>query len=103
MGNSELQCSFCGRTNTKIIDQKEYSGIFGQKERIVGRKKVIDNSIGFYRCVDCGRFLCSGCIDKRFTAATAAKLPFAIASLGIIKARKTKFCLKCGSKKIRNV
>ena len=55
-----------------------------------------------WKCPDCGTVLCNKCTEKKFTASSIVKAPFTIATLGIIKTKK-RFCLKCGSKRIKKI
>lgn len=97
------------------MGRKEYYGLacnFGgfqcyEEKRLFGgeQKRVM------YRCVDCGTSLCEKCIDneKHFTAVgSTLKADAAVATCGLSLIftglrKEEKKCLKCGSKKVREV
>lgn len=66
MPNVKIQCSFCGNTNTKFDSQYASSGFLGLGSTKVGEREVIDpNARDFYRCTECGRFICSKCMTEQ--------------------------------------
>lgn len=91
MPNVKVQCSFCGKTNTKWEDIYTSSGFLGLGSTKVGKEEKIDSNAGdFYRCVGCGRIYCSEhreslCFKK---------------DTGWISTKKWYECPKCGSKQI---
>jgi hypothetical protein len=50
-----------------------------------------------YRCVNCGTYLCQGCVDKKYNFASLIRLPFSVATLGAVDVKKRQ-CLKCKGK-----
>ena len=65
IGKPKLQCSFCGRTNTKLERQYVSTGFLGMRDEYVGTREVIDNDApAFYRCTGCGEFFCYNCLRK---------------------------------------
>ena len=65
IGLPKLQCSFCGRTNTKLENKYVSVGLLGLREEYAGTHEVIDkNAPQFYRCTMCGSILCYNCLRK---------------------------------------
>lgn len=90
MPNVKLQCSFCGQTNTRMEPIYSSSGFLGLGSAQVGEKEVVDNSIvAFYRCVDCGRFICYKCCKN---------LDVFKKKLGLFVAKHWAECPKCSGK-----
>lgn len=93
MPNVKIQCSFCGKTNTKMDPQYASSGFLGLGSTKIGEHEIIDiKASDFYRCVNCGRFICSSCCNK---------LGVFKRKLGVFSEKHWTECPKCSSEMIK--